>query len=221
MNTEGIKKNTTVESKTITEVQSESIIPLGRYGPLVARIPVIITQSKVHISINTEISLDHEAIDIRNCTRTVSLSQCSLLDLGDKRHGKVYLNGYINENIEYATFQSLADSSTSKLCFKAVRIPFEFSAKIDYCTRPTTLTSNRLVPVNLSLSSDQSLSKEGFMCQLDEAEICEADIIKKSLIPKNNNSFDTLTEYLVVYITFTLLQWQQVSIPRCLPYNSP
>jgi len=221
MNTEGNKNNTTVEAKTITEVQSESLIPLGRYGPLVARIPVIISQSKVHISINTEISLDYEAIDIRNCTRTVSLSQCSLLDMGDKRHGKVYLNGYINENIEYATFQSLEGSSTSRICFKAVKIPFEFAAKVDYCTRPTSLTQNRFVPVNLCPSLDQTVTKEGFICQLDEAEICEADIIKKSLFSKNNNTYDTLTEYLVVYITFTLLQWQQVSIPRGLPYNSP
>lgn len=220
MNTEGKKKDIRVEAKTITEVQSESLIPSGRYGPLVARIPVIISQSKVHISINTEISLEHRAVDIRNCTRTVILTQCSLLDMGDKKHGKLYLAGYINENIEYMAFQSIDDSSSSKLCFKTIRIPFEVATKIDYCTRPFFLTSNRFISVGLSSSLNQSATKENLLCQLDDFEICEADIIKRNLSSEDSNTFDTLTEYLVVYITFTLLQWQQVCIPRGLPYNS-
>jgi len=221
MNTEGNKKDISVEAKTITEIESESIIPSGRYGPLVARIPVIISQSKVHININTEISLDDRAIDIRNCKRSVFLNKCSLLDMGDKRHGKVYISGYIDESIEYTSFQSIDDTGSTKLCFKAVKIPFEFTAKIDYCTRPVFLTSNRFISVNLSSSINQSATKEGLLCQLDEAEICEADIIKKSLFANDNNTFDTLTEYLVLYITFTILQWQQVNIPRGIPYNSP
>jgi len=79
MNTESNKKDTKIESKTIAEVQSESIMPSGRYGPLVARIPVIISQSKVHVSVNSEICLDHKVIDIRNCTRSVFLTHCTLL----------------------------------------------------------------------------------------------------------------------------------------------
>jgi len=220
MNTEGNKKDINVEVKTINEIQSESILPSGRYGPLVARIPVIISQSKVHISINTEISLDDIAIDIRNFKRSLYLNQCSLLDLGDKRHGKVYISGYIDESIEYTANQS-DDNSSAKLCFKAVKIPFEFAAKIEYCTRPALLISNRFISVSLSSSLNQSLEKDGFLCQLDEAEICEADIIKRSSSAKDNNTFDTITEYLVLYMTFTILQWQQVNIPRGLPYNSP
>lgn len=220
MNTEGSKKDIRIEAKTITEVQSESMIPTGRYGPLVSRIPVIISQSKVHFSINTEIPLDQGAIDIRNCTRTVSLNQCSLLDLGDKRHGKVYLSGYINENIEYSAFNSIGDNNSSLLCFKAVKIPFEIAAKIDYCSRPTLLSSNKFIPVCLNSSLNQSIAKEGFICQLDDVEICEADIIKKRLKSKESSTFDALSEYLIVYITITILQWQQVTIPRNLPYNS-
>lgn len=221
MNTEGNNKDINVEAKTINEIQSESILPSGRYGPLVARIPVIISQSKVHISINTEISLDDSAVDIRNFKRSVHLNQCSLLDMGDKRHGKVYLSGYIDESIEYTAFQSIDDKSSTKLCFKTVKIPFDFAAKIEYCTRPSLLISNKFISVSLSSSLNQSSTKECLLCQLDEADIYEADIIKKSMFSKDSNTFDTITEYLVLYITFTILQWQQVSIPRGLPYNSP
>lgn len=219
MNTESNKKDTKIESKTIAEVQSKSIMPLGRYGPLVARIPVIISQSKVHVSVNSEICFDHKVIDIRNCTRSVFLTRCSLINMGDKRHGKVHLSGFINENIEYTTAKSVESNFQSELYFKTIKIPFEFAAKIDYCTHPIFLTPNRFIPVSLSSFPNQS-SKESFLCQLDEADICEADIIRKNVSSKDLPTFDTLKECLILSITFTILQWQQVSIPRFLPYNS-
>lgn len=220
MNTESNKKDTKIESKTIAEVQSESIMPSGRYGPLVARIPVIISQSKVHVNVNSEICLDHKVIDIRNCTRSVFLTRCSLINMGDKRHGKVHLSGFINENIEYTTSQSVEGNFQSELYFKTIKIPFEFAAKIDYCTRPIFPTPNRFISVSLSSFPNQSASKENFLCQLDESDICEADIIRKNVSTKDLSTFDTLKECLVLSITFTILQWQQVSIPRFVPYNS-
>lgn len=216
-----MNKDTRVDAKTITEVQSESLNPSGRYGPLVARVPVIISQSKVNISINSEVSLDHTVLDIRDCTRNVYLTQCSLLDMGNKRHGKVHISGCINESIEYAASEK--NPNSAELCFKNIKIPFEFAAKIEYCSRPMFITPNKFITVGIPSVPNQSMSGEKLFCELENSEICEADIIKKSSFPKENDlhTFDTLIEYMVVSITFTILQWQQVSIPRSLPYNPP
>lgn len=139
--------------------------------------------------------------------------------MGDKRHGKVHISGFINESIEYTTSQSVEGNYQSELYFKTIKIPFEFATKIDYCTRPIFLNPNRFIPVSLSSFPNQSTSKEKLLCQLDETDICEADIIKKNVSSKDLPTFDALKECLVISITFTILQWQQVSIPRFLPYN--
>jgi len=215
-----IKKDKKIESKTIAEVQSESIIPSGRYGPLVARIPVILSQAKVNVSISSEICLDHKATNIINRTRSVFLTQCSLLDIGDKRHGKVHLNGYINESIEYTACQCVDNNSPSELYFKTIKIPFEFATKIDYCTRPTFLTPNKFISVNVSSLLNQAFAGTNLLCQLDNTQISESDIISKNICPTDSKAYTSLTECLVVSITFSLLQWQQVSIPRFFPYNT-
>jgi len=57
MNPQRDCKEFKVETRTITEVQSEPIYPTGRCGPVLARIPVVISQSKVHIDIESRFVL--------------------------------------------------------------------------------------------------------------------------------------------------------------------
>nr|WP_010250121.1 hypothetical protein [Acetivibrio cellulolyticus] len=230
MNNESKNKEVRVESKTITEIESEPISPTSRYGPLVARIPVIISQSKVHINIESEIYLGHSVVDIRSCSRNICLTQCKLLDTGNKKSGKIFLNGYIIENLEYAA-KDCSESeifSSAEIFYKEIKIPFEFSAKIEYSARPVFKTSNRFISVSLPEMSNEhgnfNLSKERLFCELEETDIREADIARKNIFPKDSsnddNTFDTLIEFITVSIIFTLLQWQQVSIPMYIPYNA-
>lgn len=227
-NDKGLRHEPLCEARTITEVQSESICPAGRLGPLVARIPVIISQTKVHINIESKVSLDHSVVAIRNCSRNVYLTHCKLLDLGNKKQGKIYLNGYISENIEYAAANSVRNRRTSaEVRYKTVKIPFECATKIEYCTRPVFKTPNEFINVGLpemeKTLEDTYLSGERMFCELEEVSIREADDLMENPLPEENSmdepAFDTLTEYMVVSITFTLLQWQAISISRNSPYN--
>lgn len=230
MNTGSKNKDPRVETKTITESQSEPIWLSGRYGPLIARIPVIISQSKIHINIKSEVYLDRFVVDIRNYSRKVFLTQCKLLDLGNKRQGKIHLNGHINESIEYASQNNTSDKSlnSADICYKTFKVPFECAAKIEYSTRPMFKTANQFISVSLpemvNETENLNLSRERFFGELDDVTICESDILRENTLSEDNDNdnqiFDALVEYMIVSITFTLLQWQQVSIPRNLPYNA-
>ncbi|MFZ5989608.1 MAG: hypothetical protein ACOYWZ_21125 [Bacillota bacterium] len=220
---------TLCEARTITEIQSESIWPAGRYGPLVARIPVIISQTKVHINIESKVDLDHSVLAIRNCSRNVFLTQCKLLDIGDKKHGKVHLNGYISESIEYAASNCIKDTKLgADIRYKTVKVPFECATKIEYCSRPVLKTPNQFISVRLPETEkavgDLFLSRERMFCELEEVSVAESDKIRVYTSLKNTGSDDhvpdTLIEYMIISVTFTLLQWQSVSISRPSPYNA-
>jgi hypothetical protein len=221
------------KSKTITESESENLQPSGRYGPLIARIPVIISQSKVHINVESSINFEDCIIDIRSCTRHIHMTRCQLLDAGNRRTGKVYLSGYIKESIEFAAVRNIKGKCIhGDMCFKVVKIPFECAAKIDYCTRPIIKSNNRFISVNLT--DIEKAAEESYITQanhvhqnvgacfermffdLEDTSIIESHEVNKNIIPENEviiNTCNTVTKHLTISITFSLLQWQSVSIP--------
>ncbi len=210
------------EARTIVESQSESIRPLGRNGPFIASIPIVISQTKLHINVETKVSLERPAIAIRNCKRDVYISHCKLLDLGNKRYGKIYINGYIRENIEYATEECIKNQEVhGNLRYITVKIPFDCTARIDYFTPPTIEVSNRFIPVDLvgvhrdSHDAYCVNTSEKLFCDLGKVDILEANITEERIA----HSINTLNEQIIIFITFTLLQNQMVNIPRYTYYN--
>lgn len=234
MSAERGNKEVKVETRAITEIESEPIYPTGRCGPVLARIPVVVSQSKVHIDIESKVCFDHSVIDIYSHSRNVYLTECKLLNLGSKRYGKIYLNGYVSENIAYAA-NCLNDrgyednkSTSADMLYKTFKLPFECVTKIEYCTCPVFKTSNKFIPVALpdkeNNLEDSYFTDERLFCELDEASICESNVARKKRFSGINRgedicAFDTLTEYMVLSMTFTLLQWQQVRIPGYYPNN--
>jgi hypothetical protein len=235
---------TVCESRTITEVQSESVQPTGRYGPLIAQIPVLVSKNKVDIHVEVNFNLEFSMTAIRNCTRDVSITQCKLLDLGNQKNGKLYLNGYIRENIEYAAANAIKYRNNSgEIRYKVVKVPFECTAKIDYYTAPTVKAKNRFINIGLSAigkipenpydaATTQNLEfycpgsgyrSANMFCELDEVNILESHDLRETALSENKTadkrSFDTFAEYIVISITFTLAQWQWVNIPRHSVYN--
>lgn len=192
MSTERDLKEFKVETRTITEVQSEPVYPTGRCGPVLARIPVVVSQSKVHIGIESKVCFDHSVLEIYSNSRKVYLTQCKLLNTGNKRYGKIYLNGYVSENIAYATY-CLKDreygnkkNTSADVLYKALKVPFECVTKIEYCTFPVFKTSNGFITVALpdkeNIPEDSYFSGERFFCELDEASICESNVERKKKI---------------------------------------
>ena len=227
------------DSRTITEVQSESVQPTSHDGPLIARIPVLVSKNKVHINVKVNVNLEYSATAIRNCTRDVFITQCKLLDLDNRKNGKLYLNGYLRENIEYAAANNVRDRRYSgEIRYKVVKIPFDCTTKIEYYSAPTLKAKNCFINIALSainnvpenqydaaaaLNLESHSSKPGYgsanmFCELNEVNIRESgDLCGTALsgkITADNRTSDTFAEYNVISITFTIAQWQWVNIPR-------
>lgn len=241
--TKNLNEEKFCESKTIAESQSETIKPVGRNGPFIVRMPVVISQSRVHIHIESRIKLDQPVADIRNCKRDVYLTGCKLLDTGNKRSGKIYLDGYIKESLEYA---AIADVNEERIRgdvrHLTVKAPFECTAKVEYYLPPAIKGGTGLLSVELSESgrgTEESFSArygeraagqpcgikraERLYCEVEEVQVEEMDMVKtRTFFGKDGideRMFDAVVEQLSVSITFTLLQNQLVNIPKAYPRN--
>ena len=241
--TKNLNEEKFCESKIITESQSETIKPVGRSGPFIARMPVVISQSRVHIHVESRIKLDQPVADIRNCKRDVYLTGCKLLDAGNKRSGKIYLDGYIKEGLEYA---AIADVSEERIRgdvrHLTVKVPFECTAKVEYYLPPAIKGAAGLLSVELletGRGTEESFfarcgeraaglpcgikRAERLYCEVEEAQVAEMDIIKaRTFFGKDGvdeRMFDAVIEQLSISVTFTLLQNQLVNIPKIYPYN--
>ncbi len=228
------------DTRTIAEVQSETVSPTGYYGPLIAQIPVLVSKNKVQIHVEANINLKCSLTAIRNCTRDVFITQCKLLDLNNQKNGKLYLNGYVRESIEYAATNYIRDmKSSGDIRYTVVKIPFECTAKISYYTAPTIKTKNRFVNIALSAmcntpenrcnaSTAQNLEcyvtasgygSANMFCELDEVIILElGEQCETALSEKKTPDKHTFAEHIIISITFTLAQWQWVNIPKFPTY---
>lgn len=231
------------EAKTIIESESETLKPMGRSGPLLVRMLVALSQTRVHIHIESRIQLDQAAVDIRNCKRNAYLTRCKLFDAGNKRNGKIYLNGYIKESLEYA---SIAEDNEGRIKgnmrYMTIKIPFECAAKIEYYIPPSIRKEAGLMPVELlgavgrsdetspvqwedkTCSLPQGVSNaDRIYCEVEDVRIVEADMMKFGKNSEKNqfyeHTFDSVVEQLSVSITFTLLQKQLVNFPKYSSYS--
>ncbi len=218
------------KAKILSECQSEPVRPFGKNGPLVVNLPVVISQTRVHINMESSTKLSRPILKIRNCIRNVSVKHCRLLDLGNKKKGKIFMDGFIIEDIEY---EELEYSTYGSIYFTKVKFPFEFTAKIDYFQSLVIETSNLFYPVKIleqpsspdirhgsafydeywRNSQNGTNLHEALYCKLDEIKILEADMTLHGK-NKEKNGFDTISDKIMISIRFTLLQEQLVNIPR-------
>lgn len=207
------------EARTISESQSERIRPSGRGGPLIVKIPVVISQMRVHINIESKIRLDRPALDIRHCTRNVSITRCRLLDMGNKRSGKLYISGFVKEDIEYASEECKGEKSmTGELRYITVKIPFESSARVDYYMVPCMKKGGQMLAVALGEGSPGVQGEDILYCEFEDINVLGADLFRENSFSENYGvercGFDTIVEHITVSLSFTLLQKQMVNIPK-------
>lgn len=205
----------------IAETSSEYIMPNVQNGPFIAKIPIVISKSKVSISIESTVMLDQPAVDIRGCSGDVYLNYCKLFYEGKKRYGKLFLNGYIDEKIEYSGVHDANGKYTNgNIRFFNVKIPFECSAIIEYYCPPIVRKPNSLLPVKLlgTCLNPEDLNNhygreqnpEELFCEIEEANILDRDITRQISHTKvegtDNSIFEALYENMTISITLLLLQ---------------
>lgn len=159
---------------------------------------------------------------------------------GNNADGILYLEGFVRKNIEYATNQVMSDEGviSGSINHTTVKVLFSTTTRVTFLrqpqnTRNANVTEFETFEDNLETCdtcAENVLGKdpcqEGFVhnelfnekvyCELVSADIVEADIHKcPTLLDCDNpeeQTFNTITEKMVLDLTLKLLQKQQVNI---------
>ena len=231
------------DTVTLHECTNEFNKPEGIFGPLVAKIPVVIAEPTIQIDVESVIDLEEPALEIKRIKKNLFLTQYKLIDTDSPKFGKLFLSGFIRKNIEYATVQSVcADNNAvcGDIRHATVNVPFRCVTKVFYANAPVqcnTGFSKELEYFTDKLRGCDPCSQkvigrnpceqdfvnyecftEKVYCELEDVKFYEEDIHMNPLslgceFPAEH-SFESFTEKIVVFVKLKLLQDQQVYIPQ-------
>lgn len=232
-----------VKAKNLNLSNGVSIKPTGVSGPLVAKIPVVLGQTDVQIDLETDVKLKDDFYEIKRIKKDVFLTQCRLMPtagMRDKRgnliSGKLFLQGYIKKNIEYATAKCSDEDDvvSGNIKHTTVKVPFKCITEVIYDRQPIIKYRSNAKEIeyfddNVSYNNKcqrkikgKSNCEQDFeeivyytekpYCELEEARIFEADLHKEPLQVEGITTFNKVTEKLVLFLRIKVLQVQQVNI---------
>ncbi|WHH59603.1 CsxC family protein [Petroclostridium sp. X23] len=235
------------EAVTLNECSNECTKPIGEFGPLVAKIPVVIAEPEVQIDVESIIELEQPALEIKRIKKNVFLTQCKLIDTDSHKSGKLFLSGYVRKNIEYATVGCEPNDNgaiSGDIVHTTVNVPFRCVTKIHYINPPVTCKTgfskeiqyftDQLVgcdpcaqnimgrnPCEQDFQHYECFTERVF-CELEDVKIFEEDIHRNPMslgcdFPAEH-VFESFTEKMVLFVKLKVLQKQQVYVPE--PYKN-
>ena len=240
--TNEIKSKTLPECESVSCYPSGKSGPLVAKIPVVLAEPKIQIDVEAEIKLDEpalEIKRIKKNLFLTQC-RLLTLRD-EKQDYGHK-FGKLFLSGFVRKNIEYATIDS---SSSKKGCISGdikhttCNVPFECVAKVEFINPPEINKSGFTAeienfsgkynscgicdhpilghdPCEKEFEHFEEFSEKVF-CELESAQIIEADIFKDGNVSADNYhcefAFQTFVEKMVIFLKLKLLQKQQVKIP--------
>ncbi len=194
------------------------------------KIPRVLSEFIVQIDSEAKIRLNEPSYEIKRVEKQVFLTQCRYIPPTDK----VFLEGYIRKNIEYAARTCSKGSGIGgSIKDTTVHIPFRAYTKVDFHGNKPCITPN-LPPmvaryfdekrmgknIREADRSDVEIFNEPVYCELEWSAVFDADIDDKGTPIAgfmNEEEFQEFTDKSVVYLCMKLLQKQQVCWPGPKP----
>lgn len=218
------------ESECNASVISSDTLPGAENYPWFGgnfKIPKVLAEFVVQIDAEAKIRLNEPTYEIKRIEKQIFLTQCRYIPPTDK----VFIEGYIRKNIEYATRNcSKGRGIGGAIKDTTVHVPFRVYTKVDFCgERPHVIPNlppmvaryfdEKRMGKNIREAdrSDVEIFNEPVYCELEWSAIYEADIDNKGVpIPGflNEEEFQEFTDKSVVYLCMKLLQNQQVCLPE-------
>jgi hypothetical protein len=215
-----------LDCKTLNECDNKCSIPIGRTGPLVAKIPVVLSDLTIQIDIEAKLKLEEPALDIKTIDKHIYLTECNLVPHTDK----LFISGYVQKNIQFSSISCTNNTSVNgHIYHTTVNVPFKCVTKIQFSKYPVY---GKDYKVKLNVLDKKMLSKdqkedswihysklyEPVYCELEYAKILETDILDREFNLQDTlieeTAFQELNEKMVIYIRLKVLQNQQVCIPE-------
>jgi len=215
-----------IDPVTLGECSNEYYDPYGRPGPIVVKVPVVLSEVKVQIDLETGIRLEEPAFDIKTIDKHVCITQCHLVPYTNK----LFIGGYVQKNIQYSTVECTnATSISGNIMHTTLNVPFTCVTPICFAKSPKfgksfKMQSNVLDETMLCEDTGENSwihfdkPYEPIFCELEGEKILETDIYERDINCGGNftteNCFQNFTEKMVVYLRIKVLQNQQVFIPE-------
>lgn len=200
------------------------------------KVPRVLAEFIVQIDSESKVQLNEPSYEIKRIEKQVFLTQCRYIPPTDK----VFLEGYIRKNIEYATKRCTSETGIGgSIKDTTVHIPFKAYTKVDFdCNYPHVFPN--LPPqvaryfdakrmgknIREADRSNIEIFNEPVYCELEWSAVFDADIDNKGIPIDgfiNEEEFQVFTDKSVVYLCMKLLQKQQVcfSDPAMQPEDAP
>ncbi|EES91017.1 hypothetical protein FDJ70_01935 [Clostridium botulinum] len=233
-----------IQSKILSSCEGENIKTKGINGSLVAKAPVILGEKEVNINLKVNIGLQQNCYEIKADKKNVYLTESILLPTAGKiengvlKSGKLFLEGYIRENIQYSTVECINKYETincshgnivsGDIKYTTIDIPFNCVTEIQYLVQPQVSpkkydTNNNLNTIEyVNSCMDNSNYHESFRntifyvdkpyCEVSQAKIIESDSCKKLCITNTQSKYKKIEKKISLSLMVTVLQVQQVNI---------
>ncbi len=215
-----------LDSVTLTQCNSKSHIPMGLTGPLVVKVPVVLSDLEIEIHVESEMKLEESATDIKNIDKEVFITECKLIPYTNN----LFIGGYVQKSIQF----SIADCSNNrtisgKVEHTTVNVPFRCVTEIKFSKEPIY---GKNYKERINSINDNMLGKDKredswvhyselydvVYCQLEYAKVLEIDMFNEINTIKEatseENTFKKLSEKMVIFIRLKVLQNQQIFIPE-------
>lgn len=220
-----------VIGQTQTQLNNKIEAPIITTEAPIVQMPVVLTERTIQIVVESNISLDPPAIEIKRIIKNdVFLKQCNLVPLAFTpipgtnyrlvTKAKLFFQGYIRKNIEYVN-----DEYNRVIYNCIVNVPFSSSIDLiedDFLSLAliagsSDTTSHFINPKNGDLPHSEEYSFENTIfynkqpyCELVSTQFVGLDF--SPCLTDLNKPFNTLHERMVLNLTLKVLQIQQVQI---------
>jgi hypothetical protein len=187
------------------------------------KIPKVLAEFIIQIDSESKVKLNEPSYEIKRIEKQVFLTQCRYIPPTDK----VFIEGYIRKNIEYATKSCTSRTGIGgSIKDTTVHIPFKAYTKVDFDGKLPHIIPNP--PASVARYFDEKrmgknireadrsnieIFNEPVYCELEWSAVFDADIDNKGIPIDgfiNEEEFQEFTDKSVVYLCIKLLQKQQV-----------
>ncbi|WP_052447275.1 CsxC family protein [Clostridium polynesiense] len=200
-----------VKAETLPFSPGKNINPNGTDGPLTAKVPVVLAEKEVQIDVEACIDIKDDFFEIKRVKKNVFLTQCKLLPNAGQKDcdgrlisGKLFIKGFVEKNIEYATIEECeyADVKNGLIKHATAKVPFQTVTEVFFDKPPVFKFRSRVKEFDYFTKDchkkeecDETLGKllceTGFeeevfylerpFCELEGARIIELDTVKEDV----------------------------------------
>ncbi|QGU94924.1 hypothetical protein GOM49_07260 [Clostridium bovifaecis] len=217
-----------VTSCKATVLQCKPSETLESYFPFklgVTKIPIILSQFDMQVFIETSVNFPEPVFQVKDLEKTIFLNKCKLIFDANK----LFINGLIREEIEYATARTIKENIISGDIKKSTfSIPFQCSTKVCFRTQPLVTKHSSILELEVINPNTNDIGieeknyeyfeffNEKILCKIDSTEIAEIDNKEDIKLLKNtlgeSQTFEKMTKKMIVTLGISLIQEQKVFI---------